>query len=193
MKTLNKYNHCKLGEIYCAGDESDSPICWVKKANIKAFSRKEEEEDVYLNFYCFDINFERNGSELVKKYTENVEEGVVQSYNKIFDGINELEDEFIRFYNSCEFKDEFYPYFMDEQYVGELPVVNSIEDIYPYIEEKKICVYHDGFGVALKLKFMWMSIMVEKTNIFDDDGGYVLTQSIENATKVSMDYSGKLK
>ena len=40
---------------------------------------------------------------------------------------------------------------------------------------------------------MWMSIMVEKTSIFDDDGVYVATQSIETATKVSMDYKGKLK
>ena len=123
------------------------------------------------------------------KYTENVEMGVVGSYYKMLDGMKELEEEFIRFYNSCEFTDEFYPYFKEESFTGELPKVNKIEDIYPYIEDKLIGVYHNGFGVALKLSFMWMSIVVEKVDVFDEDGGYTATQSIETATAISMDYS----
>ena len=69
-----------------------------------------------------------------------------------------------------------------------MPKVSKIEDIYPYIEEKIIGVYHNGFGIALKLSFMWMSIVVEKVKIFDEDGGYTATQSIETATKIAMDY-----
>lgn len=193
MAILNRYYHKTLGEIFCIGENEDNPICWAKKVKIRAFSNIEEELDVHLNFYCFDINFERNGSEFVKRLTENVEEDVIKSFNKMLESIEELENEFVRFYNSCEFTEEFYPYFKEKTYLEELPTINTIEDIYPYIEDKKLCVYHDGFSIALKLKFMWMSIMIEKTNIFDEDGGYAFTQSIETATKISMDYRGKLK
>ena len=186
MKVLKRYNHNKLGEIVCLGDENDSPVCWAKEVKLRAFSDVEEDLYANLNFYCFDINFERKGSRLVLKYTENVEEGVVASYYQMLNGIKELEDEFIRFYNSCEFEDEFYPYFKEEGFTGELPKVSKIEDIYPYIEEKIIGVYHDGFGVALKLSFMWMSIVVEKVNIFNENGGYTSTQSVETANKISM-------
>lgn len=189
MMILNRYQHEKLGEIYCIGKDANTPICWCKKLKIKAFCYIEEEMDIYLNLYCFDINFERKGSGLVIKYTEGVEEGVIKSFIKMQEGIKELENEFIRFYNSSEFIEEYYAYFKEQSFVDELPTVNVIEDIYPYIEEKRICVYHDGFGIALKLKFMWMSIMIEKTKIFDENGGYVFTQSIENATKVSMNYN----
>lgn len=101
-----------MGDIRCVGEDINSPVCWTKKVKLRAFSSQEEELDVYLNFYCFAINFERNGSELVKKYTENIEEGVVKSFYKLLESVDELENEFIRFYNSSEFSEEFYPFFL---------------------------------------------------------------------------------
>ncbi len=186
MITLNKYNHEILGEICCIGEDEEHPVCWMKKIKLRAFSDVEEEWEVDLNFYCFDINFERNGSKLVMEYTENVEEGVINSYYKMLEGIKDLEEEFIDWYNSCEFTKEFYPYFKEETFTEELPIINKIED-------KRLCAYHNGFGIALKLKFSWMSIMVEKADIFNGRGGYTLTQTIETATPVSMNYFGELK
>ncbi len=193
MIILNKYNHKKLGEICCIGEDEEHPVCWMKKVKLRAFSDVEEEWEANLNFFCYDINFERRGSKLLDIYAANVEEDVIKSYYQMLEGIEDLEKEFVRFYNSCEFEDEFYPYFKEETFTEELPIVNKIEDIYPYIEDKRLCVYHNGFAIALKLKFSWMSIMIEKTDIFEEDGGYAFTQTIETATPVSMNYFGELK
>ena len=187
MKILKRYNHEKLGEIYCIGPEQDEPYCWMKKEKLKVFSESYEEMEVYLDFYCFDINFERKGSPYYMKNTENVEREVVTSYYELLKGCEELEEEFIRYYNRCEFRDEYYPYYKEESFTEELPIVNKIEDIYPYIEEKNVCVYFDGFAVALKLKFGWMAIMIRKTIIFDENGGYAYTETIDNAQEVTMD------
>ena len=193
MEILNTYQHAKLGEIYCVGEDENTPVCWMKKEKLKVFSDKYEEVDVFLDFYCFDINFERTGSAYYLKQTETAEEEVVSSYLELLKGAEELEQEFIRYYNSCEFRDEYYPYYKENDYTNELPTIEKIEDIYPYIEEKNVCVYFDGFAVALKLKFGWMSLMIRKTNIFDEDGGYAYTETIDSAQEVTMDDTGVLK
>lgn len=193
MKILNMYQHEKLGEIYCVGEDENSPSCWMKKEKLNVFSKEYEEMDVYLDFYCFDINFERNGSPSYLKKTESAEEEVINSYLALLNGTEELEQEFIRYYNSCEFRDEYYPYYKEDTFEGELPVVEKIEDIIPFIEEKKVCVYFDGFAVALKLKFGWMAIMIRKTDIFEDDGGYTYVENIDTAQEITMDYTGVLK
>lgn len=190
---LNTYQHEKLGEIYCVGKDEKFPSCWMKKDILKVFSNGYEEVEVYLDFYCFDINFERTGSPSYLKKTENVEEEVINSYFELLKGTDELEEEFIRYFNSCEFRDEYYPYYKEKNYLGELPVVDKIEDIFPYIEEKKVCVYFDGFAVVLKLEFGWMAIMIRKTDIFDDDGGYAYTETLDTAQEITMDYTGTLK
>lgn len=189
MKIWNTYNHKELGEMYCIGDE-ERPYRWMKKVSAKVFSDKEEELEAHLNFWCFDMNFELHSSR-IKKYTENVEKDVISCYHKMLESIHELEEEFIRFYNCFEFWKEFIPYYKEEEYQEELPAVKVIEDIYPCIEEKVLCVYQDGFGVALKLKFAEMPIVVEKTNIFDEDGGYAYTQTIETSQIISMHYIEK--
>ena len=193
MIILNAYKHENLGELFCVGHDKNSPSCWMKKDKLRIFSNEVEDVEVYLDFYCFDINFERNGSPSYIKRTEGVEEEVISSYYELLKGTGELEKEFIRYYNSCEFKEEYYPYYKDETFEDDLPIVNKIEDIFPYIEEKKVCVYFDGFAVALKLKFGWMSIMIRKTDIFDGSGGYVYTETIDTAQEITMDCTGILK
>ena len=94
----------------------------------------------------------------------------VKSYKAFFKGIEYIENEVIRFYNCGEFREEYYPYYKEESFNEELLRVNTIEDIYPYIEDKKVSIYRDGYGVAFKLKFGWMALMSRRVNIFDEDG-----------------------